>query len=166
MAQRLSSWHLALGLLMLLAAVPVEAQQTASQWIWFPESAPNDCIRESRWLRTSFDLPADVKSADLWLLVDDRHALWVNGAALSDPVERRGSSCRYALTELLRPGRNVIAIEAYNATGPAGVIARLLITLANDEPRRPSRRAGISRALMMLSGRGRRSSAVPSRARG
>lgn len=133
MTQKLSSWHLALGLLMLIAAVPVEAQQTASQWIWFPESAPNDCIRESRWLRKSFDLPADVKSADLWLLVDDGHALWVNGAALSDPVERRGSSCRYALTELLRPGRNVIAIEAYNAGGPAGVIARLLITLDNDE---------------------------------
>ncbi len=127
------SWHLALGLLILGVTVPVGAQQTASQWIWFPESAPNDCIRQSRWLRKSFDLAAGVKSASLWLLVDDSHALWVNGAAVGEPVERRGGSCRYDLTELLRPGRNVIAIEAYNATGPAGVIARLLITLANGE---------------------------------
>ncbi|GAH33202.1 unnamed protein product, partial [marine sediment metagenome] len=131
--RRLSSWHVALGSLIVIAAVPVEAQQTASQWVWFPESAPNDCIRESRWLRKSFDLPADVKSAALWLLVDDRHALWVNGVALSEPVERRGSSCCYDLTRLLRAGRNVIAVEAFNAGGPAGVIARLLITLANDE---------------------------------
>lgn len=121
-----------LHLVTLLLAAPLFAQQTASQWIWYPESAPNECVNQSRWFRKSFDLPGNVKSASLWLMVDDGCRLWVSGQGPLRPTEVHGAACRYDLSKLLQPGRNLVAIEAYNGPGPAGVIARLVIRLKDE----------------------------------
>ena len=44
--------------LLLAYAVPCFAQQTASQWVWYPEQPASDCVRETRWFRKTFDVAA------------------------------------------------------------------------------------------------------------
>ncbi len=64
---------------LLVCAGPCLAQQTAAQWIWYPEQPASDCIKESRWFRKTFDVAAPFvapggamnRAATLWLLVDD-----------------------------------------------------------------------------------------------
>ncbi len=107
------------------------APMTAAQWVWYPEDAAHDCYKESRWFRASFELDAAPVEANLWLLVDDRQDLWVNGQGPLESVERREASQRYDLAGLLAQGRNVLAVEGWNGTSVAGVIARLTVKLAD-----------------------------------
>lgn len=115
--------------LLLLAAASLPAQQTASQWVWYPERPAGDAVREDRFFRKTFDLPAKPAEASLWLLVDDRQTLWVNGRGPLEPVEEQQHSRRFDLGTLLGAGRNVLAVQAWNGGGPAGVIARLAVKL-------------------------------------
>ncbi|MCK5802214.1 MAG: beta-galactosidase [Lentisphaeria bacterium] len=117
--------------LVLTLTAPAHAQTTAAQWIWYPESPAVDCYKEFRWFRASFDLEDHIAEATLWLLVDDRHVLWLNGIGPLKPVETRDSSHRYDVAKALARGRNVIAIEGWNGGNVAGVIARLTVKLAN-----------------------------------
>lgn len=120
--------HRATMLFIWLATAPVFAQQTAANWIWYPEVASGECIDESRYLRKTFDLPDGFMTAFLDVVVDDQQTVFANGQGPLKPVERDSGPTRYDLTRILRPGRNVIAIEAHNVTGPGGVIARLIVT--------------------------------------
>lgn len=119
--------HRTTMLLIWLAASPVLAQQTAANWIWYPEVASGECIDESRYLRKTFDLHEGFVTALLDVVVDDRQTVYANGEGPLRPIERDSGPARYDLTRILRPGRNVIAIEAHNVTGPGGVIARLTV---------------------------------------
>lgn len=110
-----------------------EGQKTAAQWIWFPEQPATDCIRETRWLRKSFTLPAVPQRARLWLLVDDSHKIWINGQGPLEPEAKGRAWLRYEVGPVLREGRNVLAVEAMNATGPAGLLARLIVYLADGK---------------------------------
>jgi hypothetical protein len=114
-------------------ATSLRGQDTAAKWIWYPEDPAKECVKQKRWFRKSFELRASVKSAELWFLADDRQSLWVNGHGVGDPLERRGSSQRYDLSERLSRGSNQLAVEGYNASGPAGIIARLeILTIDGD----------------------------------
>ncbi|MEN6301753.1 MAG: beta-galactosidase [Armatimonadia bacterium] len=111
----------------LLFLAPAMAQDTASQWVWYPEQPASDAVRETRWFRKTFDLAEPPREASLWLLVDDNHQLWVNGQGPLTPAEAIEGTQRYDLTAVLAQGKNVLAISAYNGGGPAGVIARLIV---------------------------------------
>jgi len=117
--------------LALVVPQPGHAQETAAQWIWYPESATWDAREQDRFFRRGFELPAAPQRAGLWLMVDDRQTLWVNGEGPLEPTERDGSALFYPLTDLLQPGGNLIAVQAYNATSVAGVIARLSVLTAD-----------------------------------
>jgi len=133
------SWHrwskvtLYLAASMMLAAAPgpCPAQGTAARWIWYPESATWDARKQDRWFRCVFDLPAAPERAELWLMVDDGQTLWVNGEGPLEATERDGSALFYPLTDLLQPAGNLIAVQAYNATSVAGVLARLTVLTAD-----------------------------------
>ena len=89
-----------------------------------------------RYFRWAIDLPADakVRTAGLVLTADDRFTLYVNGkpAGKSDEGnEGWRSPLVVDLSTLLGPGRNLIAIEAVNVAGPAGVVARCNVELQN-----------------------------------
>ncbi|MCE5217515.1 beta-galactosidase [bacterium] len=124
--------HRGCALLICLAAAPSFAQQTVANWIWYPEVASGECVDQSRYLRKTFDLPAGVTAAYLDLVVDDRQTLFANGEGPLRPVEREAGPPHYDLGGLLKPGRNVIAVQAHNVTGAAGVIARLVLQGPGD----------------------------------
>ncbi|MHB8997468.1 MAG: beta-galactosidase [Armatimonadota bacterium] len=121
-----------IALLLALFSSAALAQQTASQWVWYPEQPASECVRETRWFRKTFDLAEKPKAATLWLLVDDNQQLWVNGRGPLTPVlDEEQHVSRYDLSEALQAGRNVLALTGHNGGGPAGVIARLIITQAD-----------------------------------
>lgn len=113
---------------------------TASQpaWIWFPEGQPaTEAPAEVRFFRATFQVPAGgVRQADLWIAADDACDVFVNGAL----VGSHGSwahAARFAVTNQLKPGKNLLAVRAENkpakCKNPAGLIARLSLTLADGK---------------------------------
>ncbi|MDN5852430.1 MAG: glycoside hydrolase family 78 protein [Actinomycetia bacterium] len=103
-----------------------------ANWIWYREGNPADSAPTgTRYFRRAFDLPADeeVRTATLQLTADDAFTVYVNGEEIASSPSVQDSWRTATVTEIasdLRPGRNVIAIEAVNRMpGPAGVIAKL-----------------------------------------
>ncbi len=117
-----------------------------AKWIWFPEGNPAaSAPAGTRYFRRDFELPANqvVRAAAINLTVDNEFHLFVNGreAGRSDNWMEPG---KFAIGALLKPGKNVLAVEARNVGDgptPAGLIGRLnvvfeqgnALTLDTDE---------------------------------
>ena len=122
-------------------AESVSTSLQGASWIWYPQGNPADSAPVgTRYFRRAFDLPADaqVTAANFQLTADDNFVLYVNGklAARSPQVN---DSWRTAvdvdLTADLRPGRNVIAIQAANAQpGPSGLVGKLQVGISGADP--------------------------------
>jgi serine/threonine protein kinase len=121
--------------------LPQPANIKAS-WIWYDE--PRDKVVEPRYFRTTFQVPAKatVSRATLDVTCDQSCTAWVNGQ-LAGKGEL-GNSRRVAgldVTGLLRPGKNLVAIQAINRRKqdkdktpmPGGLLAQLsYLTKAGD----------------------------------
>jgi alpha-L-rhamnosidase len=113
-----------------------------SDWIWFPEGDPaSSAPADTRWFRRVVDVPDGVTAAKIAITVDNVFSLSVNGAevARTDLATDHDGWRRPAVVDVLgrlRPGRNVLAVAATNATvGPAGLIAVLTLSTASGEQR-------------------------------
>jgi hypothetical protein len=125
-----------------LSSVARRAKEDAGppgpKWIWFPEGRPvENAPAAARYFRRTFDLPvgASVKRADLRVAADDACEVFVNGARLGSHDTWQRAAAFAMPAGLLRPGRNVLAVRAENrptnGPNPAGLIARLAVTLAD-----------------------------------
>jgi len=107
-----------------------------SQWIYHPQANPGR--RDSSFsqvphafFRRAFTLHQPVSSAKVQLIGDTHARLWVNGVEVGEVFARRSLSLivehervkMWDVTSLMKPGDNVIAVEAvnYNTFGSAGV---------------------------------------------
>ena len=118
-----------LGLATLLAVLSGEAQAAdnppppKAQWIWDQadavESAPSNA---PRYFRRTFELSGEMKNAQVWVTCDNVYTLYVNGEKLGGDSEW-STLDSYDVAKLLKPGKNVLAIEAANQGGSAGLIA-------------------------------------------
>ena len=91
------------------------------QWIWAAEGArPESTI----YFRRAFDVVELPARAWLEITVDNRQRVWLNGHDIGASKDWMTPSV-YDVTDRLRPGRNVLAVEAANEDGPAGLIASL-----------------------------------------
>lgn len=113
-----------------------------SAWIWFPEGdPPSSAPAATRWFRRVVELPDDVTAARIAISADNVFSLSVNGTevARTDLATEYEDWRRPAVVDVLgrlRPGRNVLAVEAANATvGPAGLVAVLTVSTASGERR-------------------------------
>ncbi|URM94014.1 glycoside hydrolase family 78 protein [Actinomadura madurae] len=120
---------------------PADIPLTGADWIWYPEGEPADSAPvATRYFRRAFDLPAGdrVTSARFKLSADDRFTLYVNGketARSPDVADSWNTATVVDISDDLRSGRNVIAIEAANAAaGPAGLIGRLHVQGSTGDP--------------------------------
>jgi hypothetical protein len=109
-----------------MASSDVHAQDSRARWIWYPEPTGGAIANETCYFRKTFQVAERPPQAMLWIMVDDGGTYWLNGERLSRAAGHRGGCAGYAVGPLLRRGRNVLAVKAINATGPAGVIARLV----------------------------------------
>jgi hypothetical protein len=108
-------------------------------WIWFPEGEPAaDSPVGKVYLRGSFEVPAgaEVRRAVLRVTADDRCAVLLNGKPVG---EHAGwNVLREFDVTGVRPGLNVLAVEAENAKAdvpknPAGMICGLVVELADGQ---------------------------------
>ncbi|MEV8031691.1 alpha-L-rhamnosidase [Streptomyces sp. NPDC086182] len=111
-------------------------------WIWFPEGDPaSSAPAATRWFRRVVDLPDGVTAAKMAITADNVFSLSVNGAEVArTDLETDNEDWRHpAVVDVLarlRPGRNVLAVAATNATvGPAGLVAVLTLSTVSGEQR-------------------------------
>lgn len=114
-------------------------------WIWHPDGEAPDAPEGTRFLRTVIDLDADadIDSTDLVIAADDGYAVSVNGEEVgrsADDPEAWRTAGVYPID--LDPGRNVVAVEAWNLDfpdgqmSPAGVLASVEARFADGTSER------------------------------
>ncbi|HZY86684.1 MAG TPA: HEAT repeat domain-containing protein [Gemmataceae bacterium] len=96
------------------------------QWIWFDEGDPlQGAPAETRYFRRAFTLDRPgADEATLEITADNAYTVWVNGARVGSGSDW-SSVDRYNVKKHLVRGKNVVAVEARNEGGPAGLLVRL-----------------------------------------
>ena len=109
-----------------------------AQWIWAGPGNPSVKARKGKaFFRRTITLPKDDPVAWAYMLVaaDDHFRFWCNGGRVSDSVRGPHAWKRaYAveMTESLRPGTNLLAVDTENTEeGPAGLAASLVVELVS-----------------------------------
>jgi hypothetical protein len=113
-----------------------ESQPKWGHWIWFPEGNPaRDAPAAKRYFRKSIVLPESdhLSRATLWLSADDRFTAFLNGEKIADHAGT-GTFISVDVTSKLKPGKNVLAIEAENISAavpanPAGLLGTLRVRI-------------------------------------
>src|SRR5580658_10335400 len=109
-----------------------------AKWIWFPEGEPAvSAPAGTRYFRRVFELPSDrvVRAAIMAMTADNEFRLFVNGQEVGKGDDWRKPE-EFAIGALLRPGKNLLAVEARNVGDgptPAGLIARLKVLFQQGE---------------------------------
>ena len=110
-------------------------QMAGAKWIWYPEGNPDyDAPAGKRFFRTVVQIPEGcrVLSATALATADNEAVVYVNGqsifqSGLAYPLQR------YSFESLLKPGENILEIEAVNGESdqrnPAGLVAKFEIRL-------------------------------------
>jgi two-component sensor histidine kinase len=108
------------------AAESVNVDWGVGPWIWGPETYDKQTCRFWR----AFDIPkgAKVTAAQLRISVDNGYRLMLDGRELGSGSDWR-SITEYDITQLLKPGHHVVAVEGFNDNREAGMQFGLKITL-------------------------------------
>lgn len=126
-----------------IAPTPPPASGPEPQWVWThaagaPKPTPRSAALGTVWILHRFDAPAGVQSASLALAADNAATAYLNG---SQVLHASDWSTPVFAEIAPREGPNILAIEARNdavsgvdpanAANPAGVIARIDLTLSD-----------------------------------
>ncbi|MBN2211465.1 MAG: hypothetical protein JW709_08740 [Sedimentisphaerales bacterium] len=107
-----------------------------AQWIWSPEGDSVMTIPTgNRYFRRIFTIEADkpVANVSLRMHADNAFTCWFNGRRM-DEGHGFNRLVEMNLTPYVKPGKNLIAVEAVNwgqAPNPAGLLAKLIIHYAD-----------------------------------
>ena len=108
----------------------------ALRWIWYPEGQPGKSAPVgTRYFRAAVELPstATVAAAQLIVNADDGCSPFVNGTRLPEKGNGWMDFKTYDVTRLLKPGRNVLAVEAENGASAAGFIGWLAVRIGKEK---------------------------------
>ena len=107
----------------------IEPEPVFGDWIWHPSVSTDEV---SRYFRTSFDLPADVKvaSAMAWGAANNEYLFFLNGKEIGGCDEWKAVES-FDIAKELVSGRNVVAIKGVHARGIGGIVFGMHITLAD-----------------------------------
>ncbi len=112
------------ALLLAVASLSAQAPPDAS-WVWSAPTAPDGHAATDRaWLVAELELPRAPAAAELFLAADNHARAWLDGQRVADSDDWHAAT-RADVAARLAPGRHVLAIEARNDGGPAGVLAWL-----------------------------------------
>ena len=110
------------------------------KWVWYPEGNPAvGAPTATRYFRRILTLAADreVKSALFTLTADDGFILYVNGKNVGHSDDQTDSWRRPVTVNLAKEiaaGDNILAIEAHNNEGPAGLAGQLKVQFQAGDP--------------------------------
>ena len=118
-----------------------------AHWIWTPEGDPTtDAPAAKRYFRKTFELPPGKPPPHgmLWISADDRFIAYLNGERIASHAGT-GTFASVDVSSKLKPGRNVLAVEAENLpapvpANPAGLLANLQVQTANGKEHRDRHR--------------------------
>lgn len=100
------------------APPPFTEGEWHAHWIW----SPGGDDELERMLRHAFDVPGPVHEATVAVTCDNAYELWCNGERVGADEDWYGVEV-YDLTNLVRPGRNVLAARCLNhGPGSAGLL--------------------------------------------
>jgi len=99
-------------------------------WIWETNTYDRQTVRFWK----SFEIPPDttVTRARLRITADNEYILFLDGRELGRDAEWR-HLYEYDVTSLLKPGRHIIAVEAYNSSREAGLVLGMAVGLASGK---------------------------------
>lgn len=110
------------------AVLPFAVAQKDSRvtnWIWFDEGDPLESApAETRYFRRTFDVRLVPRGATLRITADNHYAVWLNGKKVGSGDDW-SSLDKHDVGKLVVKGKNVLAVEAKNDGGPAGLAVRL-----------------------------------------
>lgn len=109
-----------------------QASAWRAQWIWYPEANNRKEENVTFYFRKLVDLPEDAKTAQLWITADDAYNLYINGKLVGSEG-RWEEAERYDVGKLLKKGRNIIAVDAFNGGGPGGLLLEMEVTLKSGK---------------------------------
>ena len=113
-----------------------------AKWIWYAPGFDGNLGSLGAgvsFFRAEMPLPdkAEVTSAEVIITCDNMYSLYLNGLGVGESEANNsgwGTPERYVVSAQLKPGRNVMAVEAVNTlAGPAGLIAKLVVKLADGK---------------------------------
>lgn len=130
-------WRLAGGLLALAmggisargdTAEPLHPQFKVGSWIWAAQTTDKQTCRFWR----SFEIPAQatVVEAHVRITADNAYRLFLDGNEIARGTEWKGLT-DIDVTWALKPGRHVLAVEAFNDYLHGGVVAGLEVEFAD-----------------------------------
>ena len=103
---------------------PATGKPPAPVWIWDQRNAATSAPLETIYLRKTITLKEALKSAPTIATCDNEFTLFVNGRRVIES-KNWAIPAKFDIAKHLRPGRNVIAVQATNiAAGAAGFILR------------------------------------------
>jgi signal transduction histidine kinase len=99
-------------------------------WIWETNTSDRQTVRFWK----SFEIPAGAKlaRARLRLTADNEYILYLDGEEIGRDAEWR-HLYEYDITALLKPGKHVLAVEAYNSSREAGFVFGMRVALADGQ---------------------------------
>ncbi len=129
---RLSTKFVAIALLLCALSTPAfAASATGWSWIWSPDGSKPP---ETLYFRQNFNLAAKPSSAFLYITAEDGFKAYLNG--IKSPVGAAQDWSlvhRYRVTQYLRKGANLLAIEAENQSLNGGLIYDLKMTFGSGD---------------------------------
>jgi lysophospholipase L1-like esterase len=121
------------GIRIVLVAVLLSATTASAaepQWIWAAEGNPQDAPAENAYFRVAFQVE-NPKSGHVEITADNTYSLWINGERIGAGIDWQQID-RFDLTSRLIKGKNVIAVLGQNSSGPAGLVARVVVKDSGD----------------------------------
>lgn len=105
-----------------------------AHWIWYPEGKPVRALPAGiRYFRRTFDVPEPktVERMRIAITADDKLVVYANGDKVGEGCRKEHGRC-FDATHLVRPGRNVVAVEVENGgRGSAGLLAKVELQFAD-----------------------------------
>ena len=106
-------------------------RQPTPEWIW---ASPETKDNEVAFFRKTFEARPGVLKAILLGACDNKMVVFLNGQRVAE-IENYARAASVDVTKHLRPGKNVLAVQAHNFTGPAalGVVLELVFDLGQRQ---------------------------------
>jgi serine/threonine protein kinase len=104
----------------------VQVPVSPAHWIWFGDkSALTTAPAGSCYFRKTFAMEQPTSRAVLDVGCDDQFTAWLNGTPIGSVPKNDQHVHTFDVAKNLVAGRNVLAVQATNVSGPAGLVAEL-----------------------------------------
>lgn len=101
------------------------------QWFWYPDEDPTKETEEgTRYFVRILNLKETPEGGEIQCWADDKALVYINGQRTINVAYGDRPKTR-EITSRLKKGRNILAVEGYNAVGAAGILLEIRITFSD-----------------------------------